>query len=152
VADGTRARKTARTKPCAEVAGRSLTWRTWRLCGEFLRLSDGRVDAEIYVLADAITGSHRASAPSAVAFRSCAVLALIVLVLNEMVLVLVLDGVSSSTSTSTAGAEYEYEKPGKTSIETPKHANSATSKPWRTVHEHEKQPEQNHALKWPVAL
>ena len=73
-----------------------------------------------------------------------------------MVLVLVLDGVSSSTSTSTststAGAEYEYEKPGKTSIETPKHADIATSKPWRTVHEHEKQPEQNHALKWPVAL
>ena len=25
-------------------------------------------------------------------------------------------------------AEYEYEKPGKTSIETPKHANSASSK------------------------
>ena len=48
------ARKTARTKPCAEVAGRSLTWRTWRtwrLCGEFRRLSDGRVDAEMFVLA-----------------------------------------------------------------------------------------------------
>jgi len=47
-------------------------------------------------------------------------LAFIVLVLNEMVLVLVLDAVSSSTSTSTDNAEYEYEKPGKTSIETPK--------------------------------
>jgi hypothetical protein len=56
-------------------------------------------------------------------------LAYIVLVLNEMVLVLVLDAVSSSTSTSTANAEYEYENPGKTSIETPKHAISATSKP-----------------------
>ena len=44
-------------------------------------------------------------------------------------MVLVLDVVSSSTSTSTANAEYEYEKPGKTSIETLKHANSATSKP-----------------------
>ena len=53
-------------------------------------------------------------------------LAFIVLVLNEMVLVL--DVVSSSTSTSTANAEYEYEKQGKTSIETPKHANIATSK------------------------
>jgi len=46
--------------------------------------------------------------------------------MNEIVLVL--DAVSSSTSTSTANAEYEYEKPGKTSIETLKHANSATSK------------------------
>jgi hypothetical protein len=54
-------------------------------------------------------------------------LAFIVLVLNEMVLVL--DAVSSSTSTSTANAEYEYEKPGKISIETPKHANIATSSP-----------------------
>jgi len=54
-------------------------------------------------------------------------LVFIVLVLNEMVLVLVLDVVSSSTST--ANAEYEYEKSGKTSIETPKHANSATSNP-----------------------
>ena len=46
-------------------------------------------------------------------------------------MVLVLDAVSSSTSTSTstANAEYEYEKPGKTSIETLKNANSATSKP-----------------------
>ena len=43
-------------------------------------------------------------------------------------MVLVLDAVFSSTSTSTANAEYEYEKPGKTSIETPKHANIATSK------------------------
>ena len=44
-------------------------------------------------------------------------------------MVLVLDAVSSSTSTSTANAEYEYEKPGKTSIETLKNANIATSKP-----------------------
>jgi hypothetical protein len=43
-------------------------------------------------------------------------------------MVLVLDAVFSSTSTSIANAEYEYEKPGKTSIETPKHANSASSK------------------------
>jgi len=49
------------------------------------------------------------------------------LLLNEMVLVL--DALSSSTSTSTATAEYEYEKQGKTSIDTPKHPNSATSKP-----------------------
>jgi hypothetical protein len=42
-------------------------------------------------------------------------------------IVLVLDAVSSSASASTANAEYEYEIPGKTSIETPKHANSATS-------------------------
>ena len=72
MADGARARKTARTKPCAEVAGRSLTWRTWRtwrLCGEFRRLSGGRVDAEIFVLAyiRETTGSHRARAQSAVA-------------------------------------------------------------------------------------
>ena len=46
-----------------------------------------------------------------------------------MVLVLVLDVLSSSTSTSTANAEYEYETPGKISIETPKHANIATSSP-----------------------
>ena len=39
-------------------------------------------------------------------------------------MVLVLDAVSSSTRTSTANAEYEYEKLEKTSIETPKHANS----------------------------
>jgi hypothetical protein len=43
----------------------------------------------------------------------------LVLVLNEVVLVL--DAVFSSTST--ANAEYEYEKPGETSIGTPKHAN-----------------------------
>jgi hypothetical protein len=43
---------------------------------------------------------------------------------------IVLDAVSSSTST--ANAEYEYEKSGKTSIETPKHANSATSTPLAT--------------------
>ena len=43
-----------------------------------------------------------------------------------MVLVLVLDALSSSTSTATA--EYEYEKQGKTSTDTPKHPNSATSK------------------------
>ena len=48
------------------------------------------------------------------------------LLLNEMVLVL--DALSSSTSTSTATAEYEYEKQGKTSTDTPKHPNSATSK------------------------
>ena len=54
------------------------------------------------------------------------------LVLNEMVLVLVLDAVSSITSTSTASAEYEYEKPGETSIETPKHANSETPSPLAT--------------------
>jgi len=44
-------------------------------------------------------------------------------------MVLDLDAVFSSTSTSTANAEYEYENPGKTSIETLKLANSATSKP-----------------------
>ena len=50
------------------------------------------------------------------------------LLLNEMVLVLDVVSSSTSTSTSTANAEYEYEKPGKASIETPKHANRATSK------------------------
>jgi hypothetical protein len=44
-------------------------------------------------------------------------------------MVLVLNALSSSTSTSTATAEYEYEKQGKTSIDTPKHPNNATSKP-----------------------
>jgi hypothetical protein len=43
-------------------------------------------------------------------------------------IVLVLDAVSSSASASTANAEYEYEKLRKTSIETPKHSNNATSK------------------------
>ncbi len=53
---------------------------------------------------------------------SCIASDFVVLVLNEVVLVL--DAVSSSTSTSTAYAEYQYEKPGKTSIDTPKHANN----------------------------
>jgi hypothetical protein len=43
------------------------------------------------------------------AFRSCAFLVPLVLVLNEMVLVIVIVAVSSSTST--ANAEYAYEKP-----------------------------------------
>jgi len=55
-----------------------------------------------------------------------AILASLVLVLNEMVLVL--DAVSSNTSTSTANAEYEYEKDKENMIAASMDSEIATSK------------------------
>jgi hypothetical protein len=79
-------------------------------------------DSALQCRAIVLNSSHRRAS-----FEVALFLAFIVLVLNEMVLVLVLVLDAVSSSTSTANAEYEYENLGKTSIETPKHANSATS-------------------------